>query len=104
MKSNELAGFNIRISTMCSVSKGVFLLKKGHWRKVPNKLENFNSVFDVMQSIVVMKVCTSKLPSPSYPRLTDRISRKLFNARLKQLSGTTIRRLSGLGGSSCRCG
>lgn len=55
-RANQIAGFNIQISTMYSINKQVFILKKGIWRKVPNKLKNFDSIFDVMQSVVIMKV------------------------------------------------
>jgi hypothetical protein len=49
------AGFHIRISTMCAVSRGVFVLQPGTWRAVPHKLENFETVFDVLQAVVVIK-------------------------------------------------
>lgn len=71
---------------MCSVSKGVFFLKRGSWRKVPIKLEKFDSVFGVMQAVVVMKVCPLRSPFPSRPAANRRNRQKIIQRTVETIN------------------
>lgn len=52
-----ILGFNIQILTISCVNGEILVLKDGIRHRVPNKLRNFQSVFEVMESVIRMKVC-----------------------------------------------